>query len=73
MNKQDVLAPTFRLLKQQLEKLKTILKLEIKYFVGDGKYGNNTCLSICKEFGLCLIPKLQNNSSLYFENVVKEK
>jgi len=63
------LAATFRLLKEQLTSLKAVLKLQIKYFVGDGKYGNNTCTGICKDFGLYLISKLQHNSALYFENL----
>lgn len=67
-NKIQVLAPTFRLLEQQLTKLKKVLKLMIKHFVGDGKYGNNTCAKLCKEFGMFLISKLQHNSELYFEN-----
>jgi len=67
-SKNDVLAPTFRLLKEQLTKLKGVLKLKIEHFVGDGKYGNNTCARLCKEFSLFLISKLQYNSELYFEN-----
>lgn len=67
-DKIEVLAPTFRLLKEQLEKVKKILKLKILHFVGDGKYGNNTCAKLCKEFGMFLISKLQYNSELYFEN-----
>ena len=67
-DKAEVLAPTFRLLQEQLIKVKTVLKLMIKHFVGDGKYGNNTCAKLCKEFGMYLISKLQHNSELYFEN-----
>jgi hypothetical protein len=66
--KAEVLAPTFRLLQEQLIKVKTVLKLMIKHFVGDGKYGNNTCAKLCKESGMFLISKLQHNSELYFEN-----
>lgn len=66
--KKEILAPTFRLLKEQLTKLKEVLNLKIKHFVGDGKYGNNTCAKLCKEFGMFLISKLQHNSELYFEN-----
>ena len=70
-NKKDKskdLAPTFRLLKEQITKVKQLFKLNIKHFVGDGKYGNNTCLNICKEFSIFLISKLQYNSELYFQN-----
>lgn len=67
-DKVEVLAPSFRLLKEQLEKVKKILKLKILHFVGDGKYGNNTCAKLCKEFGMFVISKLQHNSELYFEN-----
>jgi len=62
------LAPTFRLLKEQLSKLSEVSNLKIKYFVGDGKYGNNTGITICKEFDLFLISKLQHNSALFFKN-----
>lgn len=67
-DKNEVLAPTFRLLQEQLIKVKSVLKLMIKHFVGDGKYGNNTCAKLCKESGMFLISKLQHNSELYFEN-----
>jgi hypothetical protein len=30
-------------------------KFTVKYFVGDGYYGNNTCSNICLEFGINLI------------------
>jgi len=36
-DKNEPLAPTFRLLDEQLTKLKSVLKFQIKYFVGDGK------------------------------------
>jgi putative transposase len=67
-SKNEVLAPTFRLLEEQLTKVQLVLKLKIKHFVGDGKYGNNTCARLCNKFGLFLISKLQHNSELYFEN-----
>ncbi|MFN8672119.1 MAG: transposase [Candidatus Sericytochromatia bacterium] len=61
------LVATFRLLEGQLENLINVLKIKIKYFLGDGKYANNTVLSLCKKYGLLLISKLQNNSALFFE------
>lgn len=64
---ENVLAPTFRLLENQLENLNKILKIKIKYFLGDGKYGNSTVLRLCKKYGLFLVSKLQNNSALFFE------
>lgn len=67
-NKNEVLAPTFRLLQEQLTKVQNVLNLKIKHFVGDGKYGNNTCANLCKKFKMLLISKLQHNSELYFEN-----
>lgn len=67
-NKQDKpLTPTFRLFREQLKSLQCLLKLTLKYFVGDGKYGNNNCVKICQEFGYFLVSKLQYNSALYFE------
>ncbi|MFN8577725.1 MAG: hypothetical protein U0354_12785 [Candidatus Sericytochromatia bacterium] len=45
-NKNEVLAPTFRLLQEQLTKVQNVLNLKIKHFVGDGKYGNNTCANL---------------------------
>ena len=65
--KKNIMAPTFRLLKEQFEQLSKSLTLKIKYFVADGKYGNNTCVRICKDFGYHLISKLQYNSALYFK------
>jgi len=61
------LAPTFRLLKEQLTQVKSVIPLGIKHFVGDGKYGNQTCARICHEFDYDLVSKLQYNSVLYFK------
>ena len=61
------LAPTFRLLKEQLGQLNRVMTLSIQHFVGDGKYGNQSCISICHELGYDLISKLQYNSALYFK------
>ena len=61
------LVPTFRLLEEQLESLMNVLKIRVKYFLGDGKYANSTVLRLCKKYGLLLISKLQNNSALFFE------
>lgn len=66
-----ILAPTFRLLEEQLEKVNKFLNKRVKYFVGDGKYGNNTAMMLCKKFELFLISKLQHNSNLYLENTDK--
>lgn len=60
------LSATFRLLREQLLQLRQVMKLKVKYFVGDGSYGNNTCVKICQEFSYYLISKLQYNSALYF-------
>ncbi|MFN8578686.1 MAG: hypothetical protein U0354_17800 [Candidatus Sericytochromatia bacterium] len=51
-----------------MTKVQNVLNLKIKHFVGDGKYGNNTCANLCKKFKMLLISKLQHNSELYFEN-----
>lgn len=61
------LAPVFRLLEEQLMDLNKFLKLKVKHFLGDRKYGNNTVLTLCKKYNLFLISKLQKNSALYFE------
>jgi putative transposase len=66
-DKDKPLAPTFRLLKEMLTKFFELSKLSIKYFVGDGYYGNNTCAIICSCFGIYLISKLQSNTALYFK------
>jgi putative transposase len=65
--KEKPLAPTFRLLKEQLSQVQRVVSLGIQYFVGDGTYGNKTCAKICQEFGYDLISKLQYNSALYFK------
>lgn len=64
---EKVLAPTFKLLKEQLAEVQAVIKLGIKHFVGDGKYGNQTCISVCREFGYDLVSKLQYNSVLRFK------
>lgn len=66
-NKKIKIAPTFRLLKEMLMKFFELSKFTVKYFVGDGYYGNNTCSNICLEFGINLISKLQTNSALYLK------
>ena len=62
------LPPTFRLLKNQICDVLSKLngRIIIKYFVGDGGYGNSTCANICKELSLDLVSKLQHNAALYF-------
>lgn len=60
------LAPTFRILKEQLEQAQRVLSSGIQYFVGDGKYGNQSAVGVCREFGYDLISKLQYNSALFF-------
>ncbi len=62
------LPPTFRLLKEQIKDVlsKLNVKILIKYFVGDGGYGNSTCANICNELSIFLISKLQYNAALYF-------
>lgn len=69
--KEVELTPTFRLLKSQLtevmEKLRAKVKVPIKYFMGDGGYGNSTCAKICKDLSLFLISKLQCNAALYLK------
>ena len=44
-----------------------MLYSKAKHFLGDGKYGNNTVLKLCKKYGFTLISKLQSNASLFFE------
>jgi len=65
--KPKILAPSFRLLREQLFQCQKVIKLNLKYFVADGKYGNNSCVNICREFSYFLISKLQYNSALYFK------
>ena len=67
ISKSKSLAPTFRLLRDQFYQLQKVMKLNLKYFVGDGKYGNNSCVNLCQDFGYSLISKLQYNSALYFK------
>ena len=66
--KTKTLAPTFRLVKEQLAESSEILKykLNIKHLVGDGFYGNKTFIAICEYFGFYLISKAQYNANLYF-------
>lgn len=61
------LPPTFRLLKDQICDVLSKLngKVPIKYFVGDGGYGNSTCANICKGASIFLVSKLQYNAALY--------
>lgn len=66
-NKSNSLAPTFRLLKDQFTRLEECMGSDIDFFVGDGKYGNNTCSNLCSKFGYYLISKLQYNSALFFK------
>lgn len=66
-NKKIEIAPTFRLLREMFMKFFELSKFTVKYFVGDGYYGNNTCSNICLEFGINLISKLQINSALYLK------
>lgn len=67
--KETELVPSFRLLKSQLEEV--VKKIEgnfiIKYFVGDGGYGNSTAAKICNDLSLFLVSKLQYNAALYFK------
>ena len=63
----EKLAGTFRVLEEQFIELKKVLMLNIAHFLGDGKYGNNTALKLCKKYNYFLISKLQNNSALFFE------
>jgi putative transposase len=39
--------------------------LGVRYVVADGAYGNKTCCIITNELGLCLISKLNRNTTLY--------
>ena len=66
--KEKELTPTFRLLKSQLKEVlkKLAGKLSIRYFAGDGSYGNSTCANICEELSMFLVSKLQYNAALYF-------
>lgn len=66
---EEDLTPTFRLLKTQLtevmEKLRKKVKVPVRYFMGDGGYGNSTCAKICNDLSLFLISKLQYNAALF--------
>src|SRR5690606_31535669 len=63
--KSNSLPPTFRLLKEQFNEIKESMQSDIEFFVGDGKYGNNTCANLCIDYGYYLVSKLQYNSALY--------
>jgi putative transposase len=67
--KETELAPSFRLLKSQLEEVVKKIKgnFSIRYFVGDGGYGNSTVAKICDDLSLFLVSKLQYNAALYFK------
>lgn len=67
--KETELVPSFRLLKSQLEEVVKKIKgnFIIKYFVGDGGYGNSTVAKICNDLSLFLVSKLQYNAALYFK------
>ena len=67
--KESELVPSFRLLKSQLEEVVKKIKgnFIIKYFVGDGGYGNSTVAKICNDLSLILVSKLQYNAALYFK------
>lgn len=68
--KQEI-AYTFQVLTLVLDlffnKFKSLLSpfIQVKYFVGDGGFGNNTVAKICLDKGLSLISKLQYNAALY--------
>lgn len=63
------LAPSFRLVKEQLEIcLNSLRKLFLMiHIVADSYYGNITFINICNNLGLLLISKLQNNASLHYK------
>jgi hypothetical protein len=71
--KETQLAPTFRLLKSQLEEVLEKIReyFIIRYFVGDGGYGNSTVVKICDDLSLFLVSKLQYNAALYFKYTVE--
>lgn len=64
---EKTIAPTFKLLKKQLEQVQALIKQSVLYFVGDAKYGNQTVIKICQDFGYEVISKLQYNSALRFK------
>lgn len=64
---EEQLAPTFRLLEEQFIELKKWLNIQVKHFLGDGKYANNTVVKLCKKYDFLLISKLQNNAALFFK------
>jgi putative transposase len=69
--KQEV-AYTFQVLDTLLDRFLKFVKeqlsvfIKIKYFVGDGGFGNNTVAKIVRSKDLHLISKLQYNAALYF-------
>lgn len=69
--KEDI-AYTFQVLETLLDRFLQFFKerlsafIQIKYFVGDGGFGNNTVAKIVRSKGLHLISKLQYNAALYF-------
>jgi putative transposase len=66
------IAYTFQVLERLLDNFSQFFKerlspfIRIKYFVGDGGFGNNTVAKIIRSKGLHLISKLQYNAALYF-------
>ena len=71
--KETKLTPSFRLLKEQLEKCVSVLKgkLSINHIVADSFYGNLTVINICDELKLFLISKLKSNPAVYHKEVQK--
>jgi putative transposase len=68
----EEVAYTFQVLETLLDRFLKFFKdhlsvfIKIKYFVGDGGFGNNTVAKIVRSKGLELISKLQYNAALYF-------
>jgi putative transposase len=68
----EEIAYTFQVLATLLDRFIQFFKerlspfIHIKYFVGDGGFGNNTVAKIVRSKGLHLISKLQYNAALYF-------
>jgi putative transposase len=68
----EEIAYTFQVLERLLDRFSQFFKerlspyIRIKYFVGDGGFGNNTVAKIVRSKGLQLISKLQYNAALYF-------
>ena len=60
--------PYLQWMQEQIQSTLKVIgnKVSLSFFVYDGAFGNNECLSMVKDCGLSLISKLHCNAALYF-------